>query len=161
VRRLLAALALAGALAAAAAAAAASPTVGLPDCLGKLQVRPASVVLTCADANFAVRKLRWTGWGSAFAAGIGTAVVNDCTPTCVAGKFHNYRIVLIASGSQSCPTGRAYAQVTYAFIGRPPFSSTAADSVYPRRCRYVISIQAVAGAALARPSASTAQTETQ
>ena len=133
-RRLLAGLALSGALAATAAAAA-TPTVGLPDCLGKLQVRPASVVLTCADANFAVRKLRWTGWGSAFAAGIGTAVVNDCTPTCVAGKYHDYRIVLIASGSQRCPTGRAYAQVTYAFIGRAPFPSTAADSVYPRRCR--------------------------
>jgi len=47
------------ALASAATVAAAPPQV-LPDCLGKPKVRPAQIVLACADANFGVKGLRWT-----------------------------------------------------------------------------------------------------
>lgn len=131
--------ALAGLLAAAAAlagaAGAAAPGVALPNCIGQPQVRPASVTLTCADANFTAQGLRWTGWGQSFAAARGFAQVNDCTPTCVAGKVHRYQIVLLASGTQKCGSGgRAYAKVTYAFIGSGP-SSVDPDPTVPFRCR--------------------------
>jgi hypothetical protein len=119
-----------------ASAAAASPPVALLDCLAKPTVRPRSVVLACADANFIAEHLRWTGWGSPFAAARGTASVNDCTPYCAAGHFHTYAIVLIAAGSQTCHGRRAYLTVTYAFIGRSPYPrGSVADATVPFRCR--------------------------
>ncbi len=121
---------------AAAAALAGHPTA-LPDCLGKPQVRPAAVVLACADANFGVRALRWTGWGSTFAAATGTAYANDCTPNCAAGHMHTYQAVVVVSGRQRCPGGvTAYSRVRIAFVGRSPYpTSSAADMTYPARCR--------------------------
>ncbi|HEV7132529.1 MAG TPA: hypothetical protein VGN27_02225 [Gaiellaceae bacterium] len=109
----------------------------LPDCLGKPQVRPAAIVLACADANFGVRKLRWTGWGAPFAAATGIAYANDCTPNCAAGHMHAYRAVLVVSGTQRCPDGKAaYSRVTVAFVGPSPYpKAKAADLVYPARCR--------------------------
>lgn len=119
------------------AAALSGQPQALPDCLGKPRVRPAEVVLACADANFGVRKLRWTGWGSAFAAATGVAYANDCTPYCAAGHMHTYRAVIVASGAQRCPNGTtAYSRITVAFVGRSPYpKSKAADLVYPARCR--------------------------
>jgi hypothetical protein len=109
----------------------------LPDCLGKPRVRPAEVVLACADANFGVRKLRWTGWGQPFAAATGVAYANDCKPNCAAGHMHQYQAVLVASGSQRCPGDvTAYSRVTIAFVGPSPYpKGRAADMVYPTRCR--------------------------
>ena len=111
----------------------------LPDCAGKLQVKPREVVFTCADAGFSAQKLTWLGWGGTTAVAIGQASVNDCTPTCVAGHFHSYRIVLLATGSQACPGGRrAYKAVTYGFIGPSPFGPKdpgTTDPTYPFHCR--------------------------
>jgi hypothetical protein len=137
---LLAAVVLAaGAFAAGAFAAGASGSGALPNCAGKLQVKPSEVVFTCADAGFSAERLTWLAWGGKTAVAVGKASVNDCTPTCVAGHFHSYRIVLIASGSQRCPGGRtAYATVTYAFIGPSPFGpkdSRTTDPEYPYHCR--------------------------
>lgn len=108
----------------------------LPDCLGKPRVRPTEVVLACADANFGLRKLRWTGWGQAFAAATGVAYANDCTPNCAAGHIHTYEAVLVASGTRRCAGGiTAYGRVTVAFVGPSPYpKSKAADFVYPTRC---------------------------
>lgn len=108
-----------------AALASANPSAAtvavLADCAGKPAVRPSEIVFACADANFGVRKLTWTGWGAPFAAAVGTAYLNDCTPNCAAGHMHSYPMVVIAKGAQRCPDGRrAYETVTYAFIGRSP-----------------------------------------
>jgi hypothetical protein len=101
--------------------AAAAPGMSLPDCVGKPQVRPSQVVFACGDGNFYARKLQWTGWGEPFAAAVGAAEVNDCTPYCAAGKFHSYRVMLVATGRQTCPDGRlAYSTVEYAFVGKSP-----------------------------------------
>ena len=109
----------------------------LPDCLGKPKVRPTEVIFACGDANFGARKLRWTGWGEAFAAAVGVAYANDCTPDCAAGKVHNYQAVLVASGSQRCPGGVvAYLQVTIAFVGPSPYpKAKPSDLVDTLRCR--------------------------
>jgi hypothetical protein len=118
------------------AAAVGAPPQVLPDCLGKPQVRPAQIVLACADANFGVKGLRWTGWGQSFAAATGTAYANDCTPNCAAGHFHTYRAVVVASGTQRCKNGkRAYKEVTIAFVGPSPYpKGKPSDFVYPARC---------------------------
>jgi len=115
--------------------ASAQSTIALPDCVGKPQVRPSEVIFACGDANFLARHLQWTGWGEGFAAATGVAEVNDCTPSCVAGHFHSYRVVIIANGHQSCPGGApAYTTVTYAFVGRPPSGTPAADPTITYHC---------------------------
>jgi len=121
-------------LAAASASAAGHPTA-LPNCLGKPTVRPASIVLACADANFGVKKLSWIGWGGSRAAATGVAYANDCTPNCAAGHFHNYNAVIVASGAQKCGAVTEYRSLTIAFAGPTPYpKAKPADLVYPLRC---------------------------
>jgi hypothetical protein len=119
-------------------ARAASTAMALPDCLGNPQVKPLDVTIACGDGNFRVENIQWTGWGEPFAAGMGTATVNDCKPYCAAGHFHSYPAILIANGMQRCPNGqKAYAKVTYAFIGRSPYPENAQsskDAVVPFPC---------------------------
>jgi len=115
--------------------AAVSPPRALPSCLGKPTVRPSSVVLACADANFGMRKLVWRGWGRATARATGTAYANDCNPNCAAGHFHSYPAVLVSSGRQVCHGVPSHARLRISFPGRTPFpKATPADLVYPRRC---------------------------
>ena len=107
----------------------------VPNCLGKPVAAPSQVVLACADAGLGMRAIHWLGWGGALAAGVGTAYANDCTPTCAAGHFHDYRGVLLLSGSQNCDGRLAYRTATVAIVGEPPQAwSTAADATYPLRC---------------------------
>jgi hypothetical protein len=104
-------------------------TIALPDCLGHPVVKPTSVTLACADANFRIEHIQWTGWGESFAAGKGTAVVNDCEPSCAGGHFHNYPMLLIVTGRQTCPSGRsAYEKIEYAFVGNSPFPKATAEN---------------------------------
>jgi hypothetical protein len=118
----------------AASAAPRRPTIAL-DCLGKPTVKPAEVVLACADAGLGVRRIVWLGWGQPVTAGLGTAYANDCTPTCAAGHFHSYRGVLLLSGTQRCHGKIAYRTATVAIVGEPPTAwKTAADATYPLRC---------------------------
>ena len=110
------------------------PTVSL-DCLGKPTVKPAQVVLACADANLGMKNIVWLGWGDPVAAGVGTAYANDCTPTCASGRFHSYRGVLLLSGAQACHGKIAYRTATVAIVGEPPAAwKTSADATYPLRC---------------------------
>jgi hypothetical protein len=103
-----------------AGAASGSSTVGLLGCAGKSVVQPRSIVLACGDANFQAAGLRWTGWGQSFAAAQGTARVNDCTPSCAAGHFHSYPVILVAKNLKSCSGKRDYSAVTYAFPATAP-----------------------------------------
>lgn len=109
----------------------------LPDCLGKLTTQPAAIVFTCADGNFGARHLRWTGWGERFTAAVGTAYANDCIPYCAAGKFHRYRAIVVASGTQECSGGIvAYERVTIGFVGPSPYpKAKPRDLVYTFHCR--------------------------
>jgi len=120
----------------AATGSAAPPAAALPDCQGKLLVKPASITLACGDGNFYVEHLKWTGWGESFAAATGTGKANDCQPNCAAGHFHTYPMLLIVTGSQSCGGRPAYARVVYAFIGRSPYpqSSKVEDSTQTFPC---------------------------
>lgn len=110
----------------------------LPNCVGQPQARPSTVIFACADAGFSAQKLVWYGWGGATTVAVGTASVNDCTPSCVAGHFHSYRIVLVVNGTQHCPGNKlAYEEVSYGFIGRSPFpadSEGTTEPTYRFRC---------------------------
>ena len=67
----------------------ASENTVVVNCLSKEQVRPASFVLTCADAGDYLTGLHWVSWRSeAFATG--TETVITCMPTCAQGKSPSY-----------------------------------------------------------------------
>lgn len=125
-------LLLAATPAASGAAGGAGPTV-LADCLGRPQVKPTDIVLACGDGNASVGGIAWTGWGSTFTAGRGVAVINDCTPTCVAGHDHSYPVVVLLTGRETCrPSGKiAYAKLTFAFLDDKPH--TAGSQTFPCR----------------------------
>lgn len=75
-------------------------------CAHQAQVRPASIVIACADANFYVDHLRWTTWGARGAVGKGIAHRNDCTPNCAAGHFHSSAMTVRLSKVVMCVKGR-------------------------------------------------------
>ena len=54
------------------------------DCL-HLDVRPASIVFTCADGGFFVRRLQWRAWHQRAAFAHGVFHRNDCDPSCAGG----------------------------------------------------------------------------
>jgi hypothetical protein len=123
----IAAVLAAGSGSAAVASSAAAKPVVLVNCTGKALVRPASYILTCADANDSLAGVHWVSWaGVAF--GSGKEVLNDCYPNCADGKFHSYpvlitlwraeprpgnsaqryfsRLTVIRTGSRTVPHGR-------------------------------------------------------
>lgn len=69
------------------------------------QVRPAEIVLACADANALLTKLRWRSFGGPTALASGNYTFNDCIPYCAAGKFHSYPVSLVFSAARRCPDG--------------------------------------------------------
>ena len=111
---------------------AANPTV-LPDCLGKPQTAPTEITLACGDGNESLFGIRWTGWGATFAAGLAKISIDDCKPNCAAGTEHDYPVVVVVSGRQTCkPSGKlAYVKVTIAFVDAKPH--TAASQTFPCR----------------------------
>jgi len=100
-RTLIAVFALAGALAAVPALASGNARRVVGNCT-KSQVRPASIIIACADANLQLTHLKWSSFGGATAAATGSYYVNDCTPDCAAGKFHSYPIRVTLSGAKAC-----------------------------------------------------------
>ena len=113
-----------------------STRIALADCFGRPTVEPSEVVLSCADGGFSIQKIQWTGWGESFAAGMGRGSLNDCTPNCGEGHFHNYPMLLVVTGRQTCPNGQsAYAKITYAFIGRAPFSESPSEATQRLPCK--------------------------
>lgn len=107
----------------------------LIDCAGKPALRPAEVVLTCADAGITAQRLTWTGWGEPFAAAVGEASVNLCTPNCAAGRFQSYKVVLVARGRRRCANAVAYDTVAYAYLGAAPPGAAGMDTTVTYRCR--------------------------
>jgi hypothetical protein len=54
--------------------------------MGPVVVKPASVVLSCADSNSQGKDLAWSKWGSAEATASGVFTWNLCKPNCAASK---------------------------------------------------------------------------
>lgn len=76
--------------------AAAERNVVNPSCgIGGLRVRPSQIVLTCADGNARLERLRWSTWGRRTARARGLLVMNDCVPYCARGHFRRYRASVV------------------------------------------------------------------
>ena len=84
------------------------------DCSGKAHVRPMALTLYCADAGQFLTGVTWSDWGTATAHGVGTLVVNTCTPDCAAGNSTRERAVLQARGLSLSGTDASYSSLTVA-----------------------------------------------
>jgi hypothetical protein len=85
--------------------------------------KPKRVIVTCADANFRLRGLRWSKWGDDEALGRGTAVVNDCDPNCAQGEFHTYPIRVRAYRARltgGCVPGWLFTRLAWRFPAAKP-----------------------------------------
>lgn len=85
--------------------------------------KPKRVIVTCADANFRLRGLRWSRWGDDEARGRGTAVINDCEPNCAEGTFRRYPIRVRAFRPRltgGCVPGYLFTRLGWRFPGRKP-----------------------------------------
>jgi hypothetical protein len=94
------------------------------DCLNKLQVRPGSFVLTCADGNDYLTGLTWTSWTSTQAQATGREWVNDCQPDCAQGHSHRYPVLAVFSHPAAVanhPGEKHFSKLTLHYPGaRPP-----------------------------------------
>lgn len=64
---------------------------------GTQDYKPTTIVKFCADAGVAISAIEWNSWSSAGAMGVGIYQINDCQPTCVAGKEHYAEVTLTLS----------------------------------------------------------------
>lgn len=71
--------------------AGATSATRLLTCTEKLASKPATYLLSCADANAGWTGVSWSVWNASSAIGHGTLRQNDCSPNCVSGEFINYR----------------------------------------------------------------------
>ena len=86
----------------------------------KPEIRPAKIVITCADANFYVTALRWSSWSTSAASAGGTAHVNDCSPYCAAGHFHAYRATIALARPARCRGRMTFTRLTWRFVRGGP-----------------------------------------
>ncbi|HXR14266.1 MAG TPA: hypothetical protein VN740_06350 [Solirubrobacteraceae bacterium] len=120
-RRLIAALALALVLAIAIPALASGGARRVVGNCTTSQVRPATIIVACADDNLALTALHWISFGGATASASGSYHVNDCAPNCAAGHFHSYLVRVVLSAAKSCPDKHDdYREATVTFTGRRP-----------------------------------------
>ncbi len=106
--------------------AAAGPAQAVPDypnCTGKLQYKPKSITVFCADGGVRATKISWSSWGERRARGSSTRTyVNDCEPSCAHGRFHRYSARLVLRRVRSCPSGRGriFTRLDVTYIGAKP-----------------------------------------
>lgn len=126
------AIALAGALSmtgmelafAASPAAPKASQVVVVSCAGKGQVRPTGYDVGCM-ANELLTGLHWTSWNST-ADGTGTFKVDNCVPSCAAGKYLSYPVKTHLWRAEPWPghAGRKYfTRLTVTFTGKRPKST--------------------------------------
>ena len=94
------------------------------DCPGlPALVRPKTYILSCADGYVQLDKLAWTSWTPGLASASGTLVKNTCTPSCVAGHFRSYPVLVVLWGKAAVknhPGEQTYTRMTLIYPGARP-----------------------------------------
>ncbi|HEV2426712.1 MAG TPA: hypothetical protein VGS61_00665 [Acidimicrobiales bacterium] len=107
--RCLGAIALAAASFAVGLSAAAAPLPPLPTgvgCEANAHVRPAQVILSCADDNSYFGSIHWTTWTAASATGTGQFMLNSCTPNCATSRVVDRGAVRLVASDPTSSAGR-------------------------------------------------------
>ena len=95
----------------AAQAAARYSKVGLIGCAHKLETRPKAYLLACGDGTVGLIDVRWKAFGGAVARGAGTLAVDDCEPSCAAGKASKTRVSIVANAPRKIAGHLSYTRV--------------------------------------------------
>ena len=94
------------------------------DCPGQpALVRPKTYILSCADGYIQLDKLSWTSWTPGLASATGTLVKNTCDPSCVAGHFRSYPVLVVFWGKAAVknhPGQQTYNRMTLIYPGARP-----------------------------------------
>ncbi len=86
--------------------------------------KPKTITIACADANFAVQKIKYGSYNARVATGRGTAVVNTCEPNCAAGKMVSYPAKIKLSRVTQCGDSYQFRRVAVTFTGKVPKGMT-------------------------------------
>lgn len=97
----------------------ANPPVVFADCI-KPSVEPKSITIACADAGFVLDDLAWSSWGEDEAAAEGTAVVNNCEPSCGEGDFGRFASEVTLSKISDCDVKPTYMAISIDFRDEAP-----------------------------------------
>ena len=96
---------------------------------GPALYRPACTVkfdcVLSGDATAFLYRMRWTQWGTTKAVGVGTYLLNSCTPNCAEGKFSSVPIVVTFTNPVKACVGKSvpwyWTKATFRFThGLPP-----------------------------------------
>jgi len=68
---------------------------------GSIDYKPTALVKFCADAGVEITQIEWESWSSQKAVGTGVYEINDCEPSCVAGKLHFATVEITLRKSKS------------------------------------------------------------
>ncbi|CAB4842415.1 unannotated protein [freshwater metagenome] len=64
---------------------------------GILDYKPTAILKFCADTSVGIDKIEWATWSAEGATGEGIYQINDCEPTCVAGRLYFADVEIILS----------------------------------------------------------------
>ncbi|MEI6700169.1 MAG: hypothetical protein WCL38_00230 [Actinomycetota bacterium] len=82
------------------------------DCTGHRNVRPVTIVLSCADGNAIVGHATWTSWGAATASGKGVLAQNTCVPNCASSSFSSRDVLLYATLPSAAASSPSFTSLT-------------------------------------------------
>ena len=86
-------------------------------------IRPSSFIISCADDGAYLNHLDWTSWTPSIASAAGKLEINNCSPSCVAGVFKTYPVLVVFWGSAAVtnhPGEHAYTRMTEILTGNRP-----------------------------------------
>jgi hypothetical protein len=69
------------------------------------------MLTACGDGSSSLSNLSWQTWAPLQATGTGTFALNDCTPDCAEGTFHDYLAIVTLSKPVSTPYGFLFSQI--------------------------------------------------
>ncbi|MGH3159130.1 MAG: hypothetical protein ACRDNF_21515 [Streptosporangiaceae bacterium] len=90
----------------------------------RLDERPASISLACADGGIGVEKVSWSTWTSSQATGQGAFWENLCQPSCAEGKIATYPVAITLSTVRTSAEGPWFSRLTVTWKGNRPPNST-------------------------------------
>lgn len=94
-------------------------------------MEPPSIVLACGDGNAGVKDMSWSSWTATSATGTGDVYLNDCTPNCAGGTFHDYPATITLSDVVGGPAGRLFSNMHAVYSGAGPQGHSTDDFEVP------------------------------
>jgi hypothetical protein len=99
------------------------PSVKAARCPGHPKViRPVSMIIEC-DGSGDLQHMKWSAWTFSDAVGAGIYHLDNCTPSCAAGKFHNYPVSVHLDQATFTGTAWVWNRAVFRFPEKEPFGT--------------------------------------